>query len=122
MAGGFFKNTGADLRQLIENSFLEGYRDKFIFLSEAFKYTYVRSDGYLTTQTYTYKTLLRALQKSNINITDINIVPVDTVPMLGMLRLTCLFKDKEKKPVVIKAFSQNIERIMDDYYSDDGEV
>lgn len=122
MAGGFFKNTGADLRQLIENSFLEGYRDKFIFLSEAFKYTYVRSDGYLTTQTYTYKTLLRALQKSNINITDINIAPADVVPMFGILRLTCLFKDKEEKPKVIKVVSQNLEHIMDDYYSDDNKV
>ena len=118
MAGGFFKNTGADLRQLIENSFLEGYKDKFIFLDETFKYTYVRHDGYVTTQTYTYKSLLRALQKSDINITDINIVPADIVPMFGVLRLTCLFKNKEKDPIVIKVISQNLEHIMDDYYSD----
>ena len=119
MAGGFFKNTGADLRQLIENSFLEGYRDKFIFLSEAFKYTYVRSDGYLTTQTYTYKSLLKKLKKSNINITDINIAPADIVPMFGILRLTCLFKDKEKNPEVIKVISQSLESRLDDYYSDE---
>ena len=118
MAGGFFKNTGADLRQLIENSFLEGYRDKFIFLDEAFKYTYVRHDGYVATQTYTYKSLLKALQKSDINITDINIVPADIVPMFGVLRLTCLFKNREKDPIVIKVVSQNLEHIMDDYYSD----
>ena len=122
MAGGFFKNTGADLRQLIENSFLEGYKDKFIFLDEAFEYTYVRSDGYPAMQTYTYKTLLRELQKSDINITDINIVPADNIPMFGMLRLTCLFKNREKDPIVIKVISQNLEHIMDDYYSDDGEV
>ena len=119
MAGGFFKNMGTDVRQLVEESFLEGYRDKFIFLDEAFKYTYVRSDGYLTTQTYTYKTLLRALQKSNINITDINIVPADIVPMFGVLRLTCLFKNREKDPIVIKVISQNLEHIMDDYYPDE---
>ena len=118
MAGGFFKNVGVDVRQLIEESFLEGYRDKFIFLDEAFKYTYVRSDGYVATQIYTYKSLLRALQKSDINITDINIVPADIVPMFGMLRLTCLFKNREKDPIVIKVVSQNLEHIMDDYYSD----
>ena len=125
MAGGFFKNVGGDVRQLIEESFLEEYKYKFVFLDEAFKYRYVRYNNCPEEpeeQIYTYNSLLRELQKNNINITDIDIVPVDTVPMLGVLRLTCLFKDKEKKPVVIKVFSQNIEHIMDDYYSDDGEV
>ena len=119
MAGGFFKNVGADVRQLVEESFLEAYKHRFIFLEEAFEYTYVRSDGYPAMQTYTYKTLLRALQKSNINITDINIAPADIVPMFGILRLTCLFKDKEEKPKVIKVVSQNLEHVMDDYYSDE---
>lgn len=125
MSGGFFKNVGADARQLIEESFLEEYKYKFVFLDEAFKYRYVRYNNCPEEpeeQIYTYKSLLRELQKNNINITDINIVPVDTVPILGMLRLTCLFKDKEKKPVVIKVVSQNIEHIMDDYYSDDVKV
>ena len=125
MAGGFFKNVGVDVRQLIEESFLEEYKFKFVFLDEAFKYRYARYNncpGEPEEQIYTYKSLLRELQKNNINITDIDIVPVDTVPMLGMLRLTCLFKDKEKKPVVIKVFSQNIEHIMDDYHSDNSEV
>ena len=119
MAGGFFKNVGGDIRQIVEGSFLEGYKHKFKFFEEDFEYTYVRSDGYLTTQTYTYKTLLRALQKSNINITDINIAPADIVPMFGILRLTCLFKDKEKNPEVIKVISQSLESRLDDYYSDE---
>ena len=118
MAGGFFKNVGSDVRQLIEESFFKEYKHKFVFLDETFKYKYVRYNNYPEEQIYTYKSLLRELQKNNINITDIDIVPVDTVPMFGMLRLTCLFKDKEKKPVVIKVFSQNLEHIMDDYYSD----
>ena len=122
MAGGFFKNVGADVRQLVEESFLEAYKHRFIFLEEAFEYTYVRSDGYPAMQTYTYKTLLRELQKSDINITDINIVPADNIPMFGMLRLTCLFKNREKDPIVIKVISQNLEHIMDDYYSDDSKV
>ena len=122
MAGGFFKNVGVGVQQLIEESFLGIYKCRFTFLEEAFKYRYVRYNNCPEEQIYTYNSLLRELQKNNIDIADINIVPVDTVPMFGMLRLTCLFKDKEKKPVVIKVFSQNIERIMDDYYSDDGEV
>ena len=125
MAGGFFKNVGGDVRQLIEESFLEEYKFKFVFLDEAFKYRYVRYNNCPEEpeeQIYTYNSLLRELQKNNINITDIDIMPVDTVPMLGVLRLVCLFKDKEKKPAVIKVFSQNIEHIMDDHYSDDGEV
>ena len=123
MAGGFFKNVGVDVRQLVEESFLEEYKFKFVFLDEAFKYKYVRYNNYYPEeQIYTYKSLLGELQKNNINITDIDIVPVDTVPMLGMLRLTCLFKDKEKKPAVIKVFSQSIEHIMDNYYSDNSEV
>ena len=69
-------------------------------------------------QTYTYKTLLRELQKNNIDIADINIAPGDDIPMFGMLRLTCLFKNREKDPIVIKVVSQNLEHIMDDYYSD----
>ena len=125
MAGGFFKNVGVDVRQLIEESFLGIYKCRFTFLEEAFKYRYVRYNNCPEEpeeQIYTYNSLLRELQKNNINITDINIVPVDTVPMFGMLRLTCLFKDKEKNPAVIKVVSQNLEHIMDDYYSDDGEV
>ena len=125
MVGGFFKNVGADARQLIEESFLEEYKYKFVFLDEAFKYRYVRYNNCPEEpeeQIYTYKSLLRELQKNNINITDIDIVPVDTVPMFGMLRLVCLFKDKEKKLAVIKVVSQNLEHIMDDYYSDDAKV
>lgn len=125
MAGGFFKNVGVDVRQLIEESFLEEYKFKFVFLDEAFKYRYVRYNncsGEPEEQIYTYKSLLRELQKNNINITDIDIMPVDTVPMFGMLRLVCLFKDKEKKPAVIKVVSQSLEHIMDDYYSDDAKV
>lgn len=122
MAGGFFKNVGGDVRQLIEESFSGIYKCRFTFLEEAFKYKYVRYNNCPEEQIYTYNSLLRELQKNNINITDIDIVPVDTVPMLGMLRLTCLFKDKGKNPAVIKVFSQNIEHIMDDYYSDEGEV
>ena len=122
MAGGFFKNVGADARQLIEESFLSVYKSRFTFLDEAFRYKYVRYNNYPEEQIYTYKTLLRELQKNNIDIADINIVPVDTVPMFGMLRLTCLFKDKEKQSVVIKVVSQNLEHIMDNYYSDDSEV
>lgn len=95
MSGGFFKNVGADARQLIEESFLSVYKSRFTFLDEAFRYKYVRYNNYPEEQIYTYKTLLRELQKNNINITDINIVPVDTVPILGMLRLTCIFKDKK---------------------------
>ena len=122
MAGGFFKNVGADARQLIEESFLSVYKSRFTFLDEAFRYKYVRYNNYPEEQIYTYKTLLRELQKNNIDIADINIVPVDTVPMFGTLRLTCLFKDKEKQSVVIKVVSQNLEHIMDNYYSDDSEV
>ena len=124
MAGGFFKNVGADARQLIEESFPEEYKFKFVFLDEAFKYRYVRYNcpEEPEEQIYTYKSLLRELQKNNINITDIDIVPVDTVPMFGMLRLACLFKDKEKQSVVIKVVSQNLEHIMDDGYSDDNKV
>lgn len=122
MAGGFFKNTGADLRQLIEGSFIAEYKSRFTFFDETFKYTYVRSGGYVMTQTYTYKSLLRALQKSNINITDINILPADIVPMFGVLRLICIFKVKEKTPEIIKMVSQNLEHVMDDYYSDDNKV
>ena len=126
MAGGFFKNVGADARQLIEESFLSVYKSRFTFLDEAFRYKYVRYNNYPEEQIYTYKTLLRELQKNNIDIADINIVPVDTVPMFGTLRLTCLFKDKEKqsvvKSVVIKVVSQNLEHIMDDCYSDDNKV
>ena len=79
MAGGFFKNVGVDVRQLIEESFPEEYKFKFVFLDEAFKYRYVRC-------------------------------------VLFSIRW------KEKKPVVIKVFSQNLEHIMDDYYSDDVKV
>lgn len=122
MAGGFFKNVGVDVRQLIEKSFLGIYKCRFTFLEEAFKYKYVRYNNYPEEQIYTYNSLLRELQKNNINITDIDIVPVDTVPMLGMLRFNCLFKDKEKNPIVIKVVSQNLEHIMDDYYSDDVKV
>lgn len=119
MAGGFFKNVGADARQLIEESFLSVYKSRFTFLDEAFRYKYVRYNNYPGEQIYTYKTLLRELQKNNIDIADINIVPVDTVPMFGTLRLACLFKDKEKQPAVIMVVSQNLEHIMDDCYSDE---
>ena len=119
MAGGFFKNVGADVRQLIEESFLETYKHRFTFLEEAFRYAYIRSNNVVESQIYTYKSLLRALQKSDINITDINIVPADLVPMFGVLRLTCLFKNREKDPIVIKVISQDLEHIMDDYYSDE---
>ena len=119
MAGGFFKNVGADAKQLIEESFLEAYKHRFTFLEEAFRYAYTRSNSVVESQTYTYKSLLRELQKNNINITDINIAPADIIPMFGMLRLTCLFKNKENNPIVIKVVSQNLEHIMDDYYSDE---
>ena len=115
MARGFFKNVGADVRQLVEESFLE--------LEEAFRYAYTRSNGsgnsVVESQIYTYKSLLRELQKNNIDIADINIIPADIVPMFGMLRLTCLFKNREKDPIVIGVVSQNLEYIMDDYYSDE---
>ena len=126
MAGGFFKNVGADVRQLVEESFLEAYKHRFTFLEETFRYAYTRSNGsgnsVIESQIYTYKSLLRELQKNNIDIADINIAPADIVPMFGMLRLTCLFKNREKDPIVIKVVSQNLEHIMDDYYSDDSEV
>ena len=113
MAGGFFKNTGTDLRQLIENSFLEEYRHKFIFLNEAFKYTYVRSNGYIMTQTYTYNSLIKELQKRNINITDINIAPAQEAPTFGVLRFTCFFKNGGK-PIIIRVTSRNLESIMNE--------
>ena len=123
MAGGFFKNVGADVRQLVEESFLEAYKHRFTFLEEAFRYAYTRSNGrgnsVVESQIYTYKSLLRELQKNNIDIADINIAPVDTIPMFGMLRLTCFFKNREKDPIVIRMVSQNLEHIMDDYYSDE---
>lgn len=119
MAGGFFKNMGTDLRRLVEESFLEEYKHKLIFHEETFEYTYTRSNSVVESQTYTYKSLLRELQKNNINITDINIAPADIIPMFGMLRFTCLFKNKENNPIVIKVVSQNLEHIMDDYYSDE---
>ena len=126
MAGGFFKNVGADVRQLVEESFLEAYKHRFTFLEEAFRYAYTRSNGsgnsVVESQIYTYKSLLRELQKNNIDIADINIAPDDAIPMFGMLRLTCLFKNREKDPIVIKVISQNLEHIMDDYYSDDNKV
>ena len=103
MAGGFFKNVGADVRQLVEESFLEAYKHRFTFLEEAFRYAYTRSNGsgnsVVESQIYTYKSLLRELQKNNIDIADINIIPADIVPMFGMLRLTCLFKNREKDPI-----------------------
>ena len=122
MAGGFFKNVGADVRQLVEESFLEAYKHRFTFLEEAFRYAYTRSKNVVESQIYTYKSLLKELQKNNIDIADINIAPDDVIPMFGMLRLTCFFKNREKDPIVIRVVSQNLEHIMDDYYSDDSEV
>ena len=115
MAGGFFKNVGADMRQLIENSFLEGYKHKFTFLDETFKYAYTRSNGITESQIYTYKSLVNELQNRNINIADIEMAPADATPtMFGMLRLTCLFKNGEK-PIIIQLIPRNFESVMDDY-------
>ena len=122
MSAGFFKNVGGDVRQLVENSFFAAYKDKFIFFDETFKYTYTRSNGAKESQIYTYKSLIEELQKKNINITDINIAPDNTTPiMFGMLRLTCLFKNGEK-PITIQIFPRNIESIIDKYCSDDIKV
>lgn len=121
MAGGFFKNVGGDIRRLVEESFLEGYKHKLIFHEETFEYTYTRSNGITESQTYTYKSLISELQKKNINIIDINIAPADAIPMFCMLRLTCIFKNGER-PITIHVISHNLEPIMDNYYSGDNKV
>ena len=114
MAGGFFKNVGADMRQLIEGSFIEGYR-RFTFFDETFKYTYTRPNGAAESQIYTYKSLMDELQKKNINIADIEMHPATESPtMFGMLKLICLFKNGEK-PIAIQIIPRNLESVMDDY-------
>ena len=115
MAGGFFKNVGADVRRLVEDSFLEEYKHRFTFLDETFKYTYTRSSGANESQVYTYKSLIDELQKNNINITDINIKPTNVIPtMFGMLRLTCIFKNEEKS-MIIQVIPRSLEHIIDNY-------
>ena len=118
MAGGFFKNVGGDIRQIVEGSFLEGYKHKFKFFEEDFEYTYTRTNGITGSQIYTYNSLIKELQKRNINITDINMVPAQDAPIFGILRFTCLFKNGGD-PIIIQVVPRNLESIMDDYYSDE---
>lgn len=119
MAAGFFKNIGADVRQLVESSIPEVYKRKFVFLDKTFKYIYTRSNNRIEEQIYTYDSLMKELQKNNINIIDVNIYPTDPAPIFGVLRLTCFFKNEEKKPIIILAKSRNIEILMGDYSSKD---
>lgn len=115
MAGGFFKNVGADMRQLIEGSFIAEYKSRFTFFDETFKYTYTRSNGAKESQIYTYKSLMDELQEKNINIADIEMHPTAESPtMFGTLLLTCLFKNGENPPTIIHIIPRNFESVMDD--------
>lgn len=114
MAGGFFKNVGADMRQLIEGSFIAKYKSRFTFFDETFKYTYTRSNGAKESQIYTYKSLMDELQKKNINIADIEMHPAESPTMFGIILLTCLFKNGENPPTIIHIIPRNLESVMDD--------